>query len=118
MAGGYVLTGASTMTCSPSHLGAGRITIPPSVRLTVAGQGVLTMPGSGTAPITGCTQPVSAGSTNPCSGVVQVTAGASSRLRVDGVPVLLAEQFAATTTTGLPIPVYVATANQALLRVG
>lgn len=105
-----VLTAASTMTCSPSHLGAGKILITPATRLTVRGQGVLTMQAAGRATIAGCLQPAQPGPplTKPCT-LVSGVGGASHRLSVDGSPVLLASAFTARTNSSpiaaVPLPI-------------
>jgi hypothetical protein len=112
MAAGDVLTEASTLVCG--HPSAGTITIPGSPRLRVGGATVLTMPVPPTAPVAGCLQPTASGSA-PCA-TAALTGGAATRLHVDGLPVLLAATFTAS-TTGLPsVPAQVRAAGQDLLR--
>lgn len=115
MAADFVLTTASTIKCE--HPVAGTFTITPSLRLKVAGAGVLVQ-GAGPVPIaTPCGQPANPPTTSPC-GPITVSGGFASRLVVDGVPVLLAGTFAATPSAPPPAPLvpYVAVAGQTLLQ--
>jgi hypothetical protein len=71
--------------------------------LTVEGKPVLPfrpVPGALVGP---CTAPSPPGT--PCVGVATLVAGAATRLRVNGAPVLLAATFAAT-TSGAPLPAF------------
>jgi hypothetical protein len=118
-----VLTTASTVLCdvalpAPAH--GGTVAKTSTAKLTVNGSAVLAnrvQPPRGLGAVAGCTNPANPPTTIPCSKVSTITAGAATRLTVDGVAVLL-ETLKGTTLGTPPAPAAVppgtlsATANQ------
>ena len=99
---GKVLVEDSRVTCGVAetpHQGTVKMTGAP--RLVVDGSRVLTTASiptpATTTPFPGCTNQPSAG--GPCTAVVAITEGASTRLRVDG-DFLLLDSLQATTDPG------------------
>ncbi len=93
-----VLTTASHVDC----LHSGHATLSSTAKLQVAGAPVLLETGTSAWTIAGCTVAVSNAPTKPCTKLMGVLAGASTKLSVGGVAVLL-ETFRAS-TDGVPTP--------------
>jgi hypothetical protein len=91
-----VITRASALVCA--HQGT-VVLSPTQQKLTVHGEAVLVMGDLEGKPIAGCTV-VPAPGIKPCLTVVTMLAGASTRLTVDGKPVLL--DTATGLTDGVP----------------
>jgi hypothetical protein len=95
---GFLLTTASTVLCA--HAGRATATSP-SARVKVAGSPATTQP----APysVAGCALPPPAG--GPCVTATWVVA--ATRVRADGMPVLLQDSVATCVPTGTPVTIVV-----------
>lgn len=106
-----VLTMGATIACP--HGGSVMI-VSGRTKLTVDGNPVLTAADLIGAPILGCTN--TAPGFTPCLAVASVLAGFSTRLAVDGQPVLLETATGMTNGTPGPFPWSVRSAGQSKLE--
>ncbi len=117
-----VLTLASTVLCGPAapSLHGGKVITKSLARLTVNNSSVLTQssiaPQSVDAGANKCQTPINTNTgQKPCSSVTTVSAGMSTKLTVNGQPVMLETVTGNGVTDGSPIGNLAATANQSKL---
>ena len=109
---GKVLVEASKVTCGAAAPHQGTLTMTGLGRLVINGSKAVTTDGVLAATPNGCTNPGNAG--GPCSKVAAMTAGASTRLTVDGAFVVL-DSLQATTDRASAVKVDTQSINNDLL---